>query len=249
MVYVPNSDAIINPGIGKRSPQLGTLAVMVATETDLSMICSLWNLSPKSFQKIFISKLYIPKQSNPDISLIGPMVGAPYATMLLENLIAWGVRKIIFLGWCGAISEKVKIGDIILPTSAIVDEGTSSHYISNNSLSQPTPVLIAQIQGYLQEKNIKFHHGKIWSTDAVYRETRDKVQYFQKQDVLAVDMETSALFSVAKFRNVGIGAILVVSDELSTMSWKQGFKSEPFRKGRQVASNSILRLCHFLKNH
>lgn len=249
MVYVSNSDAIINPREGKRSPQLGPVAVMVATEPDLSILCSLLNLNPKTFQKIFISRLYVSKQSTLDISLIGPMVGAPYATMLLETLIAWGARKIFFLGWCGAISEKVKIGDIILPTSAIVDEGTSSHYISNNSLSRPTPVLIAHIQEYFQEKNIKFHHGTIWSTDAVYRETRDKVQYFQKQDVLAVDMETSSLFSVAKFRDVGIGAILVVSDELSTLSWKQGFRSERFRKGRQVASNSILRLCSVLTNH
>jgi purine-nucleoside phosphorylase len=225
------------------------VAVMVATEPDLSIICSLFNLSPEKFQKIFISRLYVPKQSNPDISLIGPMIGAPYATMLLENLIAWGVRKILFLGWCGAISKKVKIGDIILPTSAIIDEGTSSHYFSNNSVSKPTLMIPAHVQAYFQEKNINFHRGTIWSTDAVYRETRDKVQYFQKQGVLAVDMETSSLFSVAKYRDIPIGAILVVSDELSTMSWKQGFKSEPFRKARQVASYSIIRLCRFLTNH
>ena len=238
-----NSDAIINPGEGKRFPQLGTVAVMVATEPDLSILCSLLNLTPKTFQKVFISKLYVSKQSNPDISLIGPMVGAPYATILLETLIAWGARKIFFLGWCGAISEKVKIGDIILPTSAIVDEGTSSHYNLNNSTSSPTPMLVTHILEYLQQKNINFHHGTIWSTDAIYRETRDKVQYFQKQDVLAVDMETSSLFSVAKFRDVDISAILVVSDELSTLQWRTGFKDKRFKQGRTAVCEVIKHLC------
>jgi purine-nucleoside phosphorylase len=171
------------------------------------------------------------------------MVGAPYATILLENLIAWGARKIFFLGWCGAISEKVKIGDIILPTSAIVDEGTSSHYNLNNSTSSPTPMLVTHILEYLQQKNIKFHHGTIWSTDAIYRETRDKVQYFQKQDVLAVDMETSSLFSVAKFRDVDISAILVVSDELSTLQWRTGFKDKRFKQGRTAVCEVIKHLC------
>jgi len=243
MIYMSNSDAIINPGEGKRFPQLGTVAVMVATEPDLSILCSLLNLTPKTFQKVFISRLHVSKQSNPDISLIGPMVGAPYATILLETLIAWGARKIFFLGWCGAISEKVKIGDIILPTSAIVDEGTSSHYNLNNSTSSPTPMLVTHILEYLQQKNIKFHHGTIWSTDAIYRETRDKVQYFQKQDVLAVDMETSSLFSVAKFRDVDISAILVVSDELSTLQWRTGFKDKRFKQGCTTVCEVIKHLC------
>jgi len=58
--------------------------------------------------------------------VVGPFVGAPYAAMLLETLIAWDVEKIIFFGWCGAISHDVKIGDIIIPThrSIIIKEMT-----------------------------------------------------------------------------------------------------------------------------
>ena len=241
-----DEDAIINPGEGKRSPQLGPVAVMVATEPDLAILCSLLNLNPETFQKIFISRLYAAKQSTSDISLIGPMIGAPYATMLLETLIAWGARKILFLGWCGAISEKVKIGDIILPTSAIVDEGTSRHYISERAESEPSEGIVAQSRQMLQTAGLKFHQGIVWSTDAVYRETRDRVAYFQKKDALAVEMETSSIFTVARFRDVQVGGILVVSDELSDFHWQPGFKTKNFKQARRAACKVVMKICQML---
>ena len=55
-------------------------------------------------------------------------MGAPYAVMILETLAAWGAKQVIFLGWCGAISATVSIGDILVPTLAWIDEGTSRAY-------------------------------------------------------------------------------------------------------------------------
>jgi purine-nucleoside phosphorylase len=168
--------------------------------------------------------------------------------MLLETLIAWGVRKIIFLGWCGAISDNVKIGDVILPTAAMIDEGTSAHYISNNSSSAASQMIVNHARKCLREEQIAFHQGTIWSTDAVYRETPAKVEYFQKQNVLAVDMETSSLFTVAKFRGVELGGILVVSDELSALKWRPGFKKKQFQQSRRKACRMVTRLCQRLVN-
>lgn len=237
-------DAIINPQRGKSSPEIGPVLLMVATEADLSLLCELFNLNENSFQKLFISRLYIDTVKMGNLAVIGPLVGAPYAVMLLETLIAWGAQKIIFFGWCGAISDSVGIGDIILPDSAIVDEGTSSHYISNNSVSRPSSMIFAQASKYFREKDFRFHHGKIWSTDAVFRETRDKVLAFQKQNALAVDMETSSVFTVAKFRDVDAGSILIVSDELSTLKWRPGFKDKRFEKNRRTACKVVMELCH-----
>ena len=240
------SDSIINPKRSNSAPEIGTVAVMVATEPDLFLLCSQLKLNKKTFRKLFISRLYFDKSMSPDISLTGPLVGAPYAAMLLETLIAWGVKKIVFLGWCGAISDTVKIGDIIVPTSAIIDEGTSTHYLPDNTHSQPFPEIIAQAHKLLQERDIKFHQGAIWSTDAVFRETPAKVEYFQKMNALAVDMETSCLFTVAKFRDVEIGGVLVVSDELSAFKWRPGFKDERFIEGRQTACRVVKELCQKL---
>ena len=189
------------------------------------------------------------------------MIGAPYAVMLLETLIAWGTQKIIFFGWCGAVSPKVKIGDIIVPAAAMVDEGTSRHYggrwsasrgrIADNhdesrSFSKPSELIVEKICSVLRENDVAFHEGAVWSTDAIYRETQEKVTYFQSKGVLAVEMEISALFSVGSYRDIDVGAILVVSDDLTTLKWKPGFKDKGFKQSRKTACEAISILCQKL---
>jgi purine-nucleoside phosphorylase len=94
----------------------------------------------------------------------------------------------------------------------------------------------------LKKNDIDFHAGAVWSTDAVFRETRQRVATYQQSGILAVDMETSALCSVAKFRGVDLGVILVVSDELSSLTWRPGFKHERFMHGRKTACRVIREL-------
>jgi purine-nucleoside phosphorylase len=239
-------NAIINPISGKKSPQLGSVALMASTEADLCLLCSQLSLDAGKFQKLFNSRLYIAPGPSRGLSLSGPLIGAPYAVMLLETIIAWGAKKILFLGWCGAISPHTKIGDIIIPTSAIIDEGTSAHYVPGIIESRPSDELMAKTRRFLRNNGLRYHEGTIWSTDAVYRETPEKVSYFQAKGALAVEMETSALFTVAGFRRMDALAILVVSDELSTSSWQPGFKDSKFKKGRKAACSLIKSLCQIL---
>ena len=237
-------DAIIFPKKGKHSPQLGPVGVIAGTETDLTLLCRLLDFDKTQSQKLFTSRLYVSGQPNANFSLSGPLIGAPYATMVLETLIAWGVRKFIFLGWCGSISAEAKIGDIIVPTSAIIDEGTSGHYKEDDHrMSFPSEVMVARLRAALDQKNLKYHHGRVWSTDAIYRETRAKVENYQRQDVIGVEMEISALFTVAQFRKVDIGAMVVVSDELAAFKWRPGFKMDAFKHGRKAACTVIRDIC------
>ena len=62
------------------------------------------------------------------VALAGPMLGAPQTVLVLERMIALGARKFIALGWCGSLRSDVRIGDIVLPSGAISEEGTSAHY-------------------------------------------------------------------------------------------------------------------------
>jgi uridine phosphorylase len=246
MPQVDNKDAIIVPQKGKRSPQLGPVAVIAGTETDLLQLCKLLDFDGSTYQKLFTSRLYCD-HANPaaaGISITGPIVGAPYAVMVLETLIAWGAQKFFFLGWCGSISEKIKIGDIIVATSAIIDEGTSRHYKDNETrISFPSASMLTTLNNALTQNQADYHNGAIWSTDAIYRETCEKVKYFQRQDAIGVEMEISALFTVAKFRGVDLAAMAVVSDELSSFKWRPGFKMDEFKHGRKTACKVIKDLC------
>jgi purine-nucleoside phosphorylase len=244
-----NYDAIVNPIKSKKSPDIGPVAVMAATEMDLFFLCDLFDFNSDDYRRLFTSRLYTHKSSPGGICLTGPGIGAPYATMMLETLIAWGARRILFLGWCGAISKEVKIGDLVLPTSAIADEGTSRNYGSSDT-GPPKPALsmASLVEQVLEDNRVDFHSGKIWTTDAVYRETREKVEDYQQQGVLAVEMETSALFSVAQYRQVELGGILVVSDELSSFKWRPGFRDERFVQGHQTACRMVKESCQHLLN-
>jgi uridine phosphorylase len=110
-------------------------------------------------------------------------------------------------------------------------------------MSFPSELMVAKLRAALDQKCLKYHHGPVWSTDAIYRETRDKVENYQRQDVIGVEMEISALFTVAQFRKVDIGAMVVVSDELAAFKWRPGFKMDAFKHGRKAACTVIRDIC------
>ncbi len=243
----PSSDgdtAIVNPVVNKRSPKLGAAALMVSPKPDLKYCRRQLHYSADNYFHLYLSRLYYQKKNQQGLSLVGPMVGSPYAAMVLESLIAWGCRNIFFFGWCGSIDPKVKTGDIIIPTQAVIDEGTSRHYLNEKTESvQPAAGLSKVLTNAFDTAGINTHKGPIWTTDGVYRETKQKVLHYQKQGVIGVEMELSALLSVASFRKVDVAGLLVVSDELSTLTWQPGFKSSAFQKGRITALEGLLGCC------
>ena len=87
------TDAIVNPAKSKNAPDLGPVAVMAATRTDLFSLCESFNFDKSDFYRLMISRLYFDRVHPGGFSVTGPFVGAPYAVMLLETLIAWGAQK------------------------------------------------------------------------------------------------------------------------------------------------------------
>lgn len=243
------NNAIINPVVNLRSPKLGPVALMVSPKTDLIHCLQQLDWAADGFFRLYLSRLFHDKQNESGFALVGPMVGSPYAAMLLESLIAWGCRQIFFFGWCGSISPTVRTGDIIIPSEAVIDEGTSRHYLGDNVRSvRPASVLVKAIKKTFDDSEIETHEGPIWTTDGVYRETKKKVLDYQKRGILGVEMELSALLSVGSFRLVDVACILVVSDELSTLTWRPGFKSSEFQKGRTAALEGLFACCKGLSN-
>ena len=239
-------DAVIQPRRGKSSPQLGPVGVLAATDPDLRRLRDGLGFGRDEGRRLHMSRLYTASESLAGICLAGPLVGAPYAVMLAETLIAWGARTLVFLGWCGAVSATVEIGDMVLPTSALIDEGTSRHYLPGTDASAPSASLAEKLAEMGAVDGRRLHRGPVWTTDAPYRETHEKVRSYQRRGALAVEMECSALFTVAAFRAAAVASLLVVSDELSSLSWRPGFKDPRFTRGRETACDVIGRLCSAL---
>lgn len=236
-------NAIVNPVITKKTPDPGEIAVLVSSATDLDLLIERQVVADATRRSLFMSRHYLGTCPAGRVSLVGPIVGSPYAVMLLDTLVAWGVQRILFLGWCGSISAGVGIGDIVVPERAFIDEGTSRHYLVDKATVRlPAGVLSGRLTTALDRSGTPFHQGSVWTTDAIYRETEQQVKFFQDKGALAVEMEMSALFSAARFRGVDLCGLLVTSDLLFDMHWKPGFRDERFKAARHLAADAISRV-------
>lgn len=234
-------DEIVKPVKGKKSFKPGPVTVMVSNADDLACLAGIAGIDNQKACKFVMSRMY----SHPDLtfSLAGPVVGAPYAVLLMENLTAWGMREMFYIGWCGAISAEAKIGDVIIPSGSIIDEGSSIHYNGKSGeTANPSKDTVHQLKAALDARNVHYLENMVWTTDGIFRETPHKTAFFRSKGAVAVEMETSALFSAAFFRGIKAGAVLVVSDDLSSGQWRHGFKSSRFLENRKRVIEAVCSL-------
>lgn len=153
------------------------------------------------------------------LAVFHPGCGAPLAASMLEEVIALGGKKFIACGGAGVINKEVGFGHVIVPTSAIRDEGTSYHYVFPSREVEPSSEGIKAIEEVLEQNGVKYVLGKTWTTDAPYRETQRKIELRRSEGCLTVEMEGAAFFAVAKFRNVKFAQLLYGGDDLTTDEW------------------------------
>ncbi len=153
-------------------------------------------------------------------------IGAPAAVTLLEDMIACGTTSLIVVGAAGSLQPHAPIGSFVVPDAAIREEGTSHHYAPSHEPATPSPRLRGAIEAMLGDRGLPYATGTSWTTDAVYREHRGKIDRYRAAGVMTVEMELSALFTVAAFRGIECAALLVVSDELHGEAWEIGFGGE-----------------------
>jgi uridine phosphorylase len=146
-------------------------------------------------------------------------VGAALAAGWLEELIALGGRAFVAVGGAGVLVPDVALGHVIVPTSAVRDEGTSYHYLPAAREVGPTDDALAAILATLIGNAIPHVEGKTWTTDGFYRETHQKVRRRVAEGCLVVEMEAAAFFAVARFRGVAFGQMLYAGDDLSGETW------------------------------
>jgi uridine phosphorylase len=183
----------------------------------------------------------IREQQN-SLTLCGPFLGAPQAVMGMEKIIVLGARRIWVLGWCGSLQPDLTTGDLIVPTGAVSEEGTSSHYPIGPGKAVTDEKLNLLMDEALSREGKRFRLGTVWTTDAPYRETPSKVARYRRQGILAVEMEMAALMTLSVYRSVRLAALLVVSDELSGLKWRPGFRDPRFREMSRFAADFLLGL-------
>ena len=231
---------VIEPRRGKREALLPRSAILVFTSPDFDLFRRRFDSPPPVTHRIFLTEVRCGTFAGTAVALAGPMLGAPQTIMVLEKMIALGVREVTAVGWCGALRGDVAVGDVVFPSGTICEEGTSAHYPVEEEAPGPAPELLDPLRSAVAEAGMRFHEGLVWTTDAPFRETEEKVLRYGARGVLGVEMETSALFTVAKYRGIRLAVALTVSDDLSTLRWIHGFRDPRFLDSRQKLSGIVL---------
>lgn len=147
------------------------------------------------------------------VSLINFSVGSPVAALIIEVLATAEPKATLFLGMIGGLHRSLKIGDFVLPTAAIRDEGASRHFMPPQVPALPTFKVQKFVSQILVERGYDYRTGVIHTTDTRFWEFNEEFkQQLYDERALGIDMETATLFSVGFASKVPIGALLLVSD-------------------------------------
>lgn len=161
-------------------------------------------------------------------------VGAPAAAVMLEELIAWGTKEFVSIGFAGSLREDLPPGALVVCDGAFRDEGTSYHYLAEAASARADPVLTAKLEAALTGAGLSYAKGPTWTTDAIYRETSAEVRHFRDAGALVVEMEAAALFAVAQYRQARLASCFSVSDTLAYLEWRPDFHAEPTVQGLET---------------
>jgi uridine phosphorylase len=154
-----------------------------------------------------------------EIALFMSYVGAAGCVAVLEDIFAMGVEKIVLFGTCGVLDRDIKDCSIIIPNAAMRDEGTSYHYVQASDEILVNKKYLDKFIQILEEYNCSYTTGKVWTTDACYRETREKVNRRKESGCICVDMECSAVAALADFRGKEIFHFFYAADNLDNEVW------------------------------
>ncbi len=237
---------LIEPRRIPGDPRIDHPVLLVLFEPYLELLRKVLKLKKSAWKRLrFPSLSYCAATvEGKSLSVVGAPLGSPQAALVLERLIAMGARKVVALGCCGSLQPTLKTGELVIPTSALSEEGTSAHYPLADALSpRADERLVQSLMEGCQEKKLPWVAGRVWTTDAIFRETREKVRRYGEMDILAVEMEMSALFTVAVYRQISLGGLMVVSDELAAPAWKTGFLNPFFWLASRKAAKAAVSVC------
>ena len=190
--------------------------------------------------------VYIMKDTGEEIAVVSMPIGAPAAAAVLEGMIYGGSSKIMGCGYAGVLDPEIAKGTLIVADSSFADEGLSPHYFNNiDMVRQPHPAALKAMLDHCVDNNITHRAGGVWTTDAIFRETAQDVADMRRRGMIAVDMETSALYAVAAFRERMMGMYLYALDNVGQSVWDSRKGEKSLLKERDVF-NAAVAVCRKL---
>jgi uridine phosphorylase len=159
-------------------------------------------------------KLVNAEYKDTPLTICSTGIGCPSAAIAIEELNAVGVETVIRCGTTGALQSDIEIGDMIVATAAAKEEGTTKRYESAVYPAAPDYDVLSGLVDAAEANDEEVHIGPIVSDDAFYAESEAYVDDWEAANLLAVEMEAAAVFSLARRKGMQAGAICTVDGNL-----------------------------------
>jgi AMP nucleosidase len=174
------------------------------------------------------------------ISIINFGMGSPTAATIMDLLASIEPEAVLFLGKCGGLKKRNKLGDLILPIAAIRGEGTSDDYFPPEVPALPAFALQKAISTTIREHEVDYWTGTVYTTNRrVWEHDEEFKEYLLRIRAYAIDMETATIFMVGFANKIPTGALLLVSDQPMV---PEGVKTE--ESDRQITEKFVERHLH-----
>ncbi|MBI3705047.1 MAG: nucleoside phosphorylase [Rhizobiales bacterium] len=181
------------------------------------------------------TQLYSFSHGGIDFGIVGCAVGASFAVLIAEEMFASGCQLLISVTSSGQIVPVRPPPYFIAIDRALRDEGTSYHYMPPSDYSHADPTLIAALDGAFEDFSVPVLTGATWTTDAPFRETQPAIDAMREQELLAVEMEASALYAFAQVKQKPVLCFAHVTNQM-------GRVDGDFEKGEADGSKDALNL-------
>lgn len=165
---------------------------------------------------------------------LSPITSAGCGTQAEEVMHLTGARHYVLFGSCGALSSELTEGRLIVPTEAYRDEGFSYHYAA--PADYITVKNAGKVASILEELGLPHVSGRCWTTDGLFRETRENVKKRRDEGCIAVDMECSGMQALCDFKGLEYYTFFYTGDLLDAPQWEQRILSNELEKDHQLSN-------------
>lgn len=146
-------------------------------------------------------------------------VGAPACVAGFEEIIAMGAKRFVLFGSCGVLDDELVGNKLIIPVSAVRDDGTGYHYVAPSSEIEADPHSVQILERVMSDLGYPYIKGKTWTSDAIYRETLPLIKERRAEGCITVEMECASMIAAARYRHIPFIQFLYGADDLSSDIW------------------------------
>lgn len=174
-------------------------------------------------------------------------IGAPALSIKLEQLAALGAVKFIAVGTAGTLLDSHKIGDMVICSSAIAEDGVAHLYLGKeNSFARVSPSLAEEWASFANKKLPSFQNACSWSFSAIFKETAYDVARVYQKGCRVVEMEAATLYAIATKKKLEALTLFVISDCLTLEEWIPHIREPIVRENLHKLADTALAFCYNL---